>query len=214
MYDRCRVADEFHFVKVLTAHLVDSSGGPAEPGFVETDTSEDPFETIRIEYERRHRRPTVNTRQTPTTSSAASVEQERQQFFQRHAEGLRKRGFLFTAAPARKSQLSEFLSQWQAFLSDHEPLTLGNLSHIPWLPVAEGDVPGLLRFVGHNFASLRQLQVDWHPDRFFSRLAPRLASEDVRRALTGRVNAISQLLNEGVAELRRHKADTQTAPNS
>nr|VZI37100.1 unnamed protein product [Spirometra erinaceieuropaei] len=183
-------------------------------GFVETDTSEDPFETIRIEYERRHRRPTVNTRQTPTTSSAASVEQERQQFFQRHAEGLRKRGFLFTAAPARKSQLSEFLSQWQAFLSDHEPLTLGNLSHIPWLPVAEGDVPGLLRFVGHNFASLRQLQVDWHPDRFFSRLAPRLASEDVRRALTGRVNAISQLLNEGVAELRRHKADTQTAPNS
>ncbi|VDK87202.1 unnamed protein product [Dibothriocephalus latus] len=185
-------------------------------GFAEVDDEgEDPFDAIRAEYESRYSRPTVNTHhRLSATSSAANVERERRQFFQRHAEGLRKRGFLFTPTPPRKSQLSDFLSQWQAFLADQEPLTLCNLSHIPWLPVPEGDVPDLLRFVGHNFASLRQLQVDWHPDRFFSRLALRLTSEEVRQALTDRVNATSQLLNEGIAELRRLRVDTKTAPSS
>lgn len=62
-----------------------------------------------------------------------------------------------------------------------------------------GDIDDLMRFVGDNLVHLRQLQVDWHPDRFFGRLPASIQPTDAMRE---RVTSLSQFFNNAIKEFR------------
>lgn len=173
-------------------------------GFADPGTSSDFFENIYREYERKKRKHSFRTQTTPdkpSTSSFSSASAEAD-FRRRHAEGLRKRGLSSSTASSSTSLISyeQYTKQWQTFLQSCDSRA------IPWPPVKVGDVENLLCFVGRNLVHLRQLQVDWHPDRFFARLPSTIPRTE---AITSRVTALSQFFNAAVAELRTKGGRTE-----
>lgn len=66
---------------------------------------------------------------------------------------------------------------------------------------AELRIQAVLQFVHHQLDELRQLQIQWHPDRFASRMSQRLHPE-IKDSVMRKVNAISQLLNASMDALR------------
>ncbi|CDS40074.1 NF kappa B inhibitor protein 1 [Echinococcus multilocularis] len=170
-------------------------------GFSDAGTSSgDFFEDIRKEYERKKQRymyrlpPESDQPSASTAYTTASTRAD--EFRRRHVEGLRKRGLVSPTSNLGVSILSyeQYSERWQAFLRSDTSWA------IPWPPIKVGDMEALLRFVGCSLLHLRQLQVDWHPDRFFARLPPRVQRTE---EMTSRVTALSQFFNKAVAELRR-----------
>ncbi|KAM7541468.1 hypothetical protein Aperf_G00000026890 [Anoplocephala perfoliata] len=172
-------------------------------GFQDAGTaSGDFFEDIRKEYERRRRKQTSSefggqsTNRPSTSADAAATSAKAEEFRQKHAEGLRKRGLAMSSMSAFRApsiSYNQYSKQWKAFLHS------GTSQEIPWPPIKVGDMDVLLRFVGESMVHLRQLQVDWHPDRFFARLPSSIQPTDEMRK---RVTALSQFLNNAVMEFR------------
>ncbi|VDM31345.1 unnamed protein product [Hydatigera taeniaeformis] len=171
-------------------------------GFSDTGTSSgDFFEDIGKEYEQKKRRCVYISRSESSQPSASTTYKKAstsdEEFRHRHAEELRKLGLV---SPTSKSDVSvipyeQYSERWQTFLRS------GTNGTIPWPPLKVGDMEELLRFVGRSLLHLRQLQVDWHPDRFFSRLPSGVQrTED----LANRVTALSQFFNKAIAELRSY----------
>nr|CDS32731.2 hypothetical transcript [Hymenolepis microstoma] len=170
--------------------------------FSDPGTSRDFFDEIRKEYERKCREQTrsklTEGAGRPSTSariSAAEAARRADEFQRKHAEGLRKRGIAFSVPINHTTSPSyeHYSKQWYTFLQS------GESRAIPWPPVKVGDMDDLARFVGKNMVHLRQLQVDWHPDRFFARLPPSIQRTDAMRE---RVTALSQFFNAAIVEFR------------
>ncbi|VDL58235.1 unnamed protein product [Hymenolepis diminuta] len=165
-------------------------------------SSGDFFEEIRKQYERRRREQTrsrfteeVSRPSTSAGASAAEAARKADEFRRKHAEGLRKRGIAFSLPVNHTTSPSyeQYSKQWHTFLQS------GESRAIPWPPIKVGDKDDLMRFVGENMIHLRQLQVDWHPDRFFARLPSSIQRTDSMRE---RVTALSQFFNNAVIEFR------------
>ncbi|VDD74616.1 unnamed protein product [Mesocestoides corti] len=175
-------------------------------GFPDTDNlSGDYFEEVRREYERRKRQRYHATQPPadPAHSSEYTSASKDAEFRRRHAEGLKQRGLLTPSSSTivLSPSYEQYSNEWRAFLKS------GGGRAIPWPPITVGDTEGLLRFVKQSLVHLRQLQVDWHPDRFFARLPP---DTERTKGLVDRVTALSQFLNATVSELK-HRVGQKTA---
>ncbi len=171
------------------------SSGFADGG----EPSGDFFEDIRKEYEQQRRRQHQAARDYEERARANDTPPQPKvdDFHRRHSDGLRKRGIFSTVAAAPvPASYERYAKELQTFLKD------GAGRGIPWPPVTPGDMDGLLRFVGHNLSHLRQLQVDWHPDRFLRRIPSRIEQTS---QIVDRVTKLSQFFNTAVAELRSRK---------
>ncbi|VDP91166.1 unnamed protein product, partial [Echinostoma caproni] len=171
------------------------------------------LDTIREEYERRQRSGT--SRQSQTTRpgiSSESADRAREDFLNRHQEALNKRTKFSASGIISDSSLSAFKQQWTVFESSTTEIR--NASMIPWPPFcgsmcssgdralsAERRIETVLHFVHQKLDELRRLQIQWHPDRFASRIGKRLHA-DIKDCVMQRVNAISQLLNTAMDKLR------------
>ena len=175
-------------------------------GFSDVSGSRDYFEDIYTAYERKKREQTYSRTQArseqPTTSSFASASAKADEFRRRHAEGLKKLGLSSGISSSTPPTISyeQYTRQWQTFLQN------GDSHCIPWPPIKIGDMEDLLRFVGRSLVHLRQLQVDWHPDRFFARLPSNVPRTE---ALTNKVTALSQFFNTAVADFRAKVEKTE-----
>ncbi|CAH8478115.1 unnamed protein product [Schistosoma turkestanicum] len=103
-----------------------------------------------------------------------------------------------------------YLKKWKQFLSSNLS-TLLNYNDIPWPPfctvnqtnsIESLHIENILKFVQYSSQSLRQLQIDWHPDKFSARFGTRFKSESVKIRVMKRVVNISQLLNKATDCLR------------
>ncbi|CAH8504754.1 unnamed protein product [Schistosoma intercalatum] len=104
-----------------------------------------------------------------------------------------------------------YLKKWKQFLNSDQS-TLVNYKDIPWPPfctvnqinsLESTHIESILEFVQYSSQSLRQLQVDWHPDKFSGRFGTRFKSESVKINVMKRVVSISQLLNKATDYLRK-----------
>ncbi|TPP66811.1 hypothetical protein FGIG_03871 [Fasciola gigantica] len=171
------------------------------------------LDTVREEYERRQRSELSSRARDPQPGrSAESIDRERDDFLRRHQEALSKRGKANMQESNMTTSLEAFKQQWSLFLSHSSEIQ--SLSTIPWPPfcgfmgytedrtkTAERRIQAVLQFVRHQLNELRQLQIQWHPDRFASRVAQRLHPQ-IRESVLQKVNAISQLLNTSMDTLR------------
>ncbi|VDK22563.1 unnamed protein product [Taenia asiatica] len=171
-------------------------------GFTDADASSgDFFEDIRKEYERKKsrcmHRPQPESNQPSASNTHVTASTRDEEFRRRHAAALRNRGLASPVSNLGVTVLSyeQYSEQWQTFLRS------GTNRDIPWPPVKVGDTEELLRFVGRSLLHLRQLQVDWHPDRFFARLPSHVQRTE---ELANRVTALSQFFNKAVVELRSY----------
>lgn len=142
-------------------------------------------------------RPQLESNQPPASTTHTTASTRDDEFRRRHAEGLRNRGLTSSTSNLGVSVLSyeQYSERWQTFLRS------GTSRDIPWPPIKVGDTEELLRFVGRSLLHLRQLQVDWHPDRFFARLPSHVKRTE---ELANRVTALSQFFNKAVVELRSY----------
>ncbi|KAL5967328.1 NF-kappa-B inhibitor-like protein 1 [Taenia solium] len=170
--------------------------------FTDADASSgDFFEDIRKEYERKKsrcmHRPQPESNQPSASNTHTTTSTRDDEFRRRHAEALRNRGLPSPVSNLDVSVLSyeQYSERWQTFLRS------GTNRDIPWPPVKVGDTEELLRFAGRSLLHLRQLQVDWHPDRFFARLPSHVQRTE---ELANRVTALSQFFNKAVVELRSY----------
>ncbi|VDO10230.1 unnamed protein product [Rodentolepis nana] len=179
-------------------------------GFVDPGTSSgDFFDEIRKQYERKCREQTrrklTEEASRPSTSARINADEaarKADEFRRKHAEGLRRRGIAFSLPINHTTSPSyeHYSKQWRTFLQS------GESGAIPWPPVKVGDMDDLARFVGKNMVHLRQLQVDWHPDRFFARLPPSIQRTDAMRE---QVTALSQFFNAAILEFREKSRKTR-----
>lgn len=171
------------------------------------------LDTIREEYERRQRSALPSrVRNLEQGGCADSVDRERTDFLRRHQEALGRRGEKSAMEEPTTISLGAFKQQWSLFLSNSAEIP--SLHAIPWPPFcgpmgttedrmknAELRIQAVLQFVHHQLDELRQLQIQWHPDRFASRMSQRLHPE-IKDSVMRKVNAISQLLNASMDALR------------
>ncbi|CAH8491672.1 unnamed protein product [Heterobilharzia americana] len=106
-----------------------------------------------------------------------------------------------------------YLKKWKEFINSDQTIIL-NYNDILWPPFIKVNemnllestiIDNILRFVEYSTKSLRQLQVDWHPDKFAGRFGKRFKSEHVKNRVMKRVLYISQLLNKATDYLRDEK---------
>ncbi|TNN17937.1 NF kappa B inhibitor 1 [Schistosoma japonicum] len=101
--------------------------------------------------------------------------------------------------------------KWKRFLDSDENIVL-NYRDVLWPPFCARDqtnslesshIENILKFVQYSTQSLRQLQIDWHPDKFSGRFGTRFKSEAVKNKVMKRVVNISQLINKATDYLRK-----------
>ncbi|KAK4469501.1 hypothetical protein MN116_007047 [Schistosoma mekongi] len=100
--------------------------------------------------------------------------------------------------------------KWKQFLNSDANVVL-NYRDVLWPPFCAGDqtnslesshIENILKFVQYSTQSLRQLQIDWHPDKFAGRFGTRFKSEAVKNKVMERVVNISQCINKATDYLR------------
>ncbi|CAL8080785.1 unnamed protein product [Calicophoron daubneyi] len=170
------------------------------------------LDTISEEYEHRRQARYEPPRKAPKADSLPSSSQRNsQEFHARHAAALRRK--LGEQPNTNISVTFEaYRMKWKEFLEASSPIT--EVNDVPWPPfcgrfassdrhhTAELRIETVLKFVHYSASDLRQLQIDWHPDRFFAKLSTRIF-DSIKETLLTRVNAISQLLNTSTDTLRR-----------
>ncbi|KAF8562769.1 hypothetical protein P879_11854, partial [Paragonimus westermani] len=166
------------------------------------------LDSIREEYEQRHRRGFVT--QPRAKNSPPVCRLESKSFYERHVEALSRR----TSQPPATT-LKAFRTAWDEFSKEKTIISL--MSSIPWPPFcdkiesttqcssADLRIEAVLKFVDYSVRSLRQLQIEWHPDRFSARFSSRLSTE-IKDFVLPKVLAISQLLNSALEMLRRRNS--------
>ncbi|CAH8611603.1 unnamed protein product [Dicrocoelium dendriticum] len=168
------------------------------------------LDSIREEYETKQRSFADPPRSFPKPKRPSpTLEPNRMNFFQRHKVAM-------AARQVRKPvvDFQAFDSQWKEFSSQTGPID--TLDAIPWPPFcgkhlscdrsssAALRIELVLRFVDNSTQSLRQLQVRWHPDRFFSKFGSRI-SPNIMSKVSSNVVAVSQLLNAATEFLRQNQ---------
>ncbi|KAF7258161.1 hypothetical protein EG68_04490 [Paragonimus skrjabini miyazakii] len=166
------------------------------------------LDSIREEYEQRHRSSFVT--QSKTKNSPPVCRLESKSFYERHVEALSRRTDQIPA-----TTLEAFRTAWDQFSKEKTIISL--MSSIPWPPLcdkiestnqcssADLRIEAVLKFVDYSIPSLRQLQIEWHPDRFSARFSSRLSVE-MKDVVLPKVLAISQLLNSALEILRRRSS--------
>ncbi|KAF6775271.1 hypothetical protein AHF37_05432 [Paragonimus kellicotti] len=166
------------------------------------------LDSIREEYEQRHRSGFVT--QSKPKDPPPTCKLESKSFYERHVEALSRR----TSQPSTTT-LKAFRTAWDEF--SKQKTIISHMSSIPWPPFcdkiestnqcssADLRIEAVLKFVDHSVQSLRQLQIEWHPDRFSARFSSRLSVE-MKDVVLPKVLAISQLLNSSLETLRRRNS--------
>ncbi|KAF5403417.1 Ankyrin repeat protein [Paragonimus heterotremus] len=165
------------------------------------------LDSIREEYEQRHRSSFV-AQSKPKNPPVSNLESKN--FYERHVEALSRR-----TNQLPTTTLKAFRTTWDEF--SKEKAVISRMSSIPWPPFCEKiestnqcssadlRIEAVLKFVNYSIPSLRQLQIEWHPDRFSARFSSRLSVE-IRDLVLPKVLAISQLLNSALEILRRRSS--------
>ncbi|CAH8841991.1 unnamed protein product [Trichobilharzia szidati] len=170
------------------------------------------LDSIREEYERRNRPTGIPN--VPKSRKNSNTETNPPGFYDHLGSNneLPSRKIINQDLGSKTINISyeEYLEKWKEFINSDENKIL-NYHDILWPPFSRvieinslesSHIEDILTFVHHSSQALRQLQVDWHPDKFSGRFGTRFKSERVKNRVMKRVVNISQLLNKATDYLR------------